>query len=72
MALVMSTQYKKLAPNVLGSTYRNLKSSKPQEMLLCKYYGFSKVNSVQEMCPKCFGVHILKFEIKQTTKNAPM
>ena len=67
MALVMSTQYKKLAPNVLGSTYRNLKSSKPQEMLLCKYYGFSKVNSEQETCQKYFVVHISKFEINQTT-----
>ena len=27
----------------------------------------SKVNSVQEACAKCFAVHILKFEILQTT-----
>ena len=27
----------------------------------------SKVNSVQEACTKCFAVHILKFEILQTT-----
>ena len=26
-----------------------------------------KVNSVQEACIKCFAVHILKFEILQTT-----
>ena len=26
-----------------------------------------KVNSVQEACAKCFAVHILKFEILQTT-----
>ena len=26
-----------------------------------------KVNSVQEACTKCFAVHILKFEILQTT-----
>ena len=28
---------------------------------------FSKVNSVQEACAKYFAVHILKFEILQTT-----
>ena len=28
-----------------------------------------KVNSVQEACAKCFAVHILKFEILQTTEN---
>ena len=27
----------------------------------------SKVNSVQEACTECFSVHILKFEILQTT-----
>ena len=27
----------------------------------------TKVNSVQEPCAKCFAVHILKFEILQTT-----
>ena len=27
----------------------------------------SKVNSVQETCAKCFAVHLLKFEILQTT-----
>ena len=26
-----------------------------------------KVNSVQEACAKCFGVHILRFEILQIT-----
>ena len=26
-----------------------------------------KVNSVQEACAKCFAVHLLKFEILQTT-----
>ena len=26
-----------------------------------------KVNSVQEVCAKCFAVHLLKFEIVQTT-----
>ena len=34
-----------------------------------------KVNSVQEACAKCFGVHLLKFEILQTTwknKNIKM
>ena len=35
------------------------------------YQGFSAkvliVNSVQEACAKCFGVHLLKFEILQTT-----
>ena len=32
------------------------------------YWGMSiKVNSVQEPCAKCFVVHILKFEISQTT-----
>ena len=30
-------------------------------LLICK------VNSVQEACAKCFAVHILKFEILQTT-----
>ena len=28
---------------------------------------FDKVNSVQEACAECFAVHILKFEILQTT-----
>ena len=28
---------------------------------------WSKVNSVQEACAKCFAVHLLKFEILQTT-----
>ena len=28
---------------------------------------FHKVNSVQEACAKCFAVHILEFEILQTT-----
>ena len=28
---------------------------------------FRKVNSVQEACAKCFGVHILRFEILQIT-----
>ena len=26
---------------------------------------YSKVNSVQEACAKCFAIHILKFEILQ-------
>ena len=30
-------------------------------------YVFHKVSSVQEPCPKCFAVHISKFEILQTT-----
>ena len=113
MALVKSTQHKKLAPNVLGSmadplpaeplpadplkcllceyygfskvtavqetcpicfgsTYQDLESSKPQEVLLCEYYGFNKVNSEQETCPKYFVVvHIIKFQIKQTTRIYP-
>ena len=29
--------------------------------------GIVKVNSVQEACTKCFGVHILEFEILQVT-----
>ena len=28
-----------------------------------------KVNSVQEACAKCFAVHLLKFEILQTTRK---
>ena len=28
---------------------------------------FFKVNSVQKICTKCYGVHILKFEILQMT-----
>ena len=31
------------------------------------YRCLCKVNSVQEACNKCFGVHILKFEILQIT-----
>ena len=27
----------------------------------------TKVNSLQEACAKCFGVHLLKFEFLQTT-----
>ena len=27
----------------------------------------NKVNSVQEACAKCFAIHLLKFEILQTT-----
>ena len=30
---------------------------------------FCKVNSVQEACAKCFAVHILEFEILQTSSN---
>jgi hypothetical protein len=30
---------------------------------------FSKVNSVQEACAKCFAAHISKFEILQTTRK---
>ena len=31
------------------------------------FYSWGKVNSVQEACAKCFAVHILRFEILQTT-----
>ena len=34
---------------------------------LCVRIFKRKVNSVQEACAKCFPVHILKFEILQTT-----
>ena len=33
----------------------------------CVHETFVKVNSVPEACAKCFVVHILKFEILQTT-----
>ena len=32
-----------------------------------EYAMVGKVNSVQEACSKCFAVHLLKFEILQTT-----
>ena len=31
------------------------------------HFFFKKVNSVKEACPKCFTVHLLKFETLQTT-----
>ena len=51
MALIKSTQFKKLAPSALGSTHQNLKSSKPQEFLLCGYYGFSKLTQNKKLVP---------------------
>ena len=38
-----------------------------EELTNCKSYFIGKANSVQEACGKCFAVHLLKFEILQTT-----
>ena len=40
-------------------------------IIFWKLKNLCKVNSVQEVCAKCFAVHILKFEVLQMTwKNA--
>ena len=39
----------------------------PNKHFVPSCQGYSKVNSVQEACAKCFAVHILKFEILQIT-----
>ena len=44
-----------------ASKILNFKVEKKVEPVVCKG------NSVQEACAKCFAVHILKFEILQTT-----
>ena len=36
---------------------------------LANFTGYSKVNSVQEACTKCFAVHTLKFEILKHMKK---
>ena len=54
---------KRFPPWICGCSSQNLIQS------FCSFLIYSKVNSVQEACAKCFEIHISKFEILQMTRK---